>query len=72
LKGKEHLIELQFLPGYAPKLNAVEYVRRKTKRTMTHNRYFRRFEDLKRALARRFNWYQGNPASLRTTVPLFS
>jgi transposase len=72
LEGKEHLIELHFLPGYAPKLNAVEYVRRKTKKTMTHNRYFSRFEDLKQALARRFNRYQGNPASLKTTVPHFS
>lgn len=72
LKGKERLIELHFLPPYAPKLNAVEYVWKKTKKSTTHNRYFPRFEDLKRALARRFNRFQGNPASLRTAVPHFA
>ena len=72
LKGKEDLIELHFLPPYAPKLNAVEYIWRKTKKTITHNRYFPNFQDLKRALARRFNRFQGNPASLRTTVPHFA
>ena len=72
MKGKESLIELHFLPRYAPKLNAVEYVWKKTKKTITHNRYFSRFEDLTTALARRFNRFQGNPASLRTTVPYFA
>jgi transposase len=72
LKGKEHLIELHFLPPYAPKLNAVEYVWKKTKKAITHNRYFARFEDLKHALEKRFNRYQGNPVSLRTSVLHFT
>jgi transposase len=72
LQGKERIIELHYLPAYAPKLNAVEYIWKKTKKTITHNRYFRRFEDLKQALARRFNRFQGNPASLRSTVPHFA
>ena len=72
LEDKGDLIELHFLPPYAPKLNAVEYVWKKTKKSITHNRYFARFQDLKGALARRFNRYQGNPASLRTVVPHFA
>ena len=69
LKGKEDLIELHFLPPNAPKLNVVEYVWKKTKKTITHNRYFPCFQELKQALARRFNRYQGNPASLRSVIP---
>ena len=72
LKGKEDLIELHFLPAYSPKLNAVEYVWRKTKRAITHNKFFPRLQDLKAALARRFNRFQGNPASLRSAIPYFA
>ena len=71
LKGKEHLIELHFLPAYSPKLNAAEYVWRKTKRAITHNKFFSRLQDLRQALARRFNRFQGNPASLRSAIPPF-
>lgn len=72
LEGKQDLIELHFLPSYSPKLNAVEYVWRKTKQTITHNKFFPNLEDLKQDLARRFNRYQGNPASLRTVIPYFA
>ena len=72
LSGKEHLMEFHFLPAYSPKLNAVEYVWRKTKRAITHNKFFPRLQDLRQALARRFNRFQGNPASLRSTVPHFA
>ena len=72
LEGKEHLMEFHFLPAYSPKLNAVEYVWRKTKRAITHNKFFPRLQDLRQALARRFNRFQGNPASLRSAVPHFA
>jgi putative transposase len=72
LEDKEDLIELHFLPPYAPKLNAVEYIWRKTKKSITHNKYFPKFQDLKQALARRFNRFQGNPASIRNTIPNFA
>lgn len=72
LKGKEALIEFHFLPSYSPKLNAVEYVWRKTKRAMTHNKFFEKLHNLKEDLARRFNRFQGNPASLRSAIPHFA
>jgi transposase len=72
LKGNGDLIELHFLLPNAPKLNAAEYVWKKTKKTSTHNRYFPRFQDPKQALARRFNRYQGNPALLRSVIPHFA
>jgi transposase len=72
LEGKEDLIELHFLPPYSPKLNAVEYVWKKTKKKITHNKYFPKLIDLRQALARRFNRFQGNTASLRTVIPHFA
>ncbi len=72
LKGKEHLIELHFLPPYAPQLNALEYLWKKTKKAIPHNRYFPKFQDLKQALACRSNRFQGNPASVRTAIPHFA
>lgn len=64
-------IELFFLPPYSPDLNAQEYVWRVTRRSATHNRYFKTREELHDALFRRFNRFQGNPASLRSTVASF-
>ena len=72
LVGKEDLIELHFLPPYSPKLNAVEYLWRKTKGAITHNKFFPKLQDLKQALAVRFNRFQGNPASIRSAVPCFA
>ena len=65
-------IKLHFLPKYSPKLNAVEYIWRKIKRLTTHNRYFETLEELHAELFRRFNRFQGNPASLRSTVAGFT
>lgn len=61
-------IELHFLPPYSPNLNPVEQIWRRTKAIATHNRYFPTLDSLREALFRRFNRYQGNPASIRGTV----
>lgn len=61
-------IELHFLPPYSPEFNPIEILWRQTKRIATHNRYFATLNDLHRKLFRRFNRYQGNPASLRGLV----
>lgn len=65
-------IELFFLPPYSPEYNAVEYVWKETPRKTTHNRFFKRLEDLKEGLAIRFNRFQGNPASLRNVIKSFA
>jgi transposase len=72
LEGNSNGIEVHFLPKYSPKLNATEYVWRKVKRLTTHNRYFATARELAGELFRRFNRFQGNPASLRTTIPGFA
>lgn len=72
LKGKEHLIELHFLPPYSPKLNAAEYLWRKTKKATTHNRYFAKVEELVQALNRQLARFRESPDSIRSTVPHFA
>lgn len=64
-------IELCFLPAYSPDLNAQESVWRLTRRNATHNRYFKIEDELKAAIFRRFNRFQGNPASLRGIIKPF-
>jgi transposase len=65
---RSELIELHFLPAYSPKLNAAEQLWRRAKREATHNRFFPTLVALRKALFRRFNRFQGNPASLRGIV----
>jgi len=72
LNGKEALIELHFIPPYSPKLNAAEYLWKKTKKATTHNRYFAKFDELIEALNQQFARFQRSPASIRTTIPHFA
>lgn len=64
-------IKLHFLPAYSPQFNAQEGVWRLTRRKSTHNRHFKTKDDLKTALFKRFNRFQGNPASLRGMIAPF-
>jgi transposase len=41
------VIELFFLPPYSPDLNAIEMCWKKTRRAVTHNRFFESIDDLK-------------------------
>jgi transposase len=72
LKGEQDRIKLHYLPPYSPKLNAAEYVWKETRRKTTHNRFFETLNELKQRLFRRFNRFQGNPASLRTVLASFA
>lgn len=58
-------IELHFLPPYSPQFNPIERVWKETKKASVHNRFFEKLEEMKKAIFRRFNRFQGNPASLR-------
>jgi len=68
--AEEHsdVIKLHFLPPYCPDLNAQEPVWQLTKRRATHNRFFDREDRLQETVKRRFNRFQGNPASLRQLI----
>lgn len=43
-------LELFFLPAYSPDLNAIEMLWRKTRRNVTHNRYFGTLKEMKKEL----------------------
>jgi transposase len=46
LEEMKDVLELMFLPPYAPDLNAIEMLWRKTRRNVTHNRYFESLDNL--------------------------
>jgi transposase len=50
-----------FLVRYAPKFTAVEYVWKKTNKTMTHNRCFSRLVDLRSAFGAKIPPAPGKP-----------
>lgn len=58
-------IEIHLLPAASPELNPTETLWRITKLAATHNRYFPTLESLRTTIRRKFNRFQGNPASLR-------
>lgn len=72
LKKNKARIELHFLPPYSPELNATERVWKETRRKSTHNRFFGSVKEFKERLFRRFNRFQGNPASLRSVIASFA
>jgi transposase len=71
LEANKSKIELHFLPAYSPQFNAQECVWRLTRRKSTHNRYFSKKSELHKTIFRRFNRFQGNPASLRGIIEPF-
>jgi transposase len=47
LETMSDVLELFFLPAYSPDLNAIEMLWKKTRREVTHNRFFENIEKLK-------------------------
>lgn len=47
LENMKDVIELFFLPPYSPDLNAIEMLWKKTRRAVTHNRFFESLDNLK-------------------------
>lgn len=65
LETQKDRIELHFLPAYSPQFNPIEKVWKATKKASIHNRHFESIDQLRDTLFRRFNRFQGNPASLK-------
>ena len=47
LESMSDVLELFFLPAYSPDLNAIEMLWKKTRRAVTHNRFYENIEKLK-------------------------
>jgi transposase len=71
LAAKRHRIELFRLPPYSPEFNPIEGVWKTTKKTTTHNRFFRTTTDRDSALTATFHRFNTNPASIAGHVARF-
>lgn len=61
LESVKEKLELFFLPPYSPDLNAIEMLWKKTRRNVTHNRYFEYLKDLHEALMKYWsNFFEPN------------
>ncbi len=67
LKSLKEKIELMYLPAYSPELNPIESFWRKTRRGVTHNRYFESLQQEGECLDRYFNKFK-NPNSILTSL----
>jgi transposase len=57
LENMKDVIELFFLPPYSPDLNAIEMLWKKTRRAVTHNRFFQSLDNLKYDLKMYWNQF---------------
>lgn len=57
LEEMKDVIELFFLPPYSPDLNAIEMLWKKTRRAVTHNRFFESLDNLKYDLKMYWNQF---------------
>lgn len=60
LQSIKDKIELMFLPAYSPELNPIESFWKKTRRCVTHNRYFETLSEEEKCLDHFFNKFK-NP-----------
>ena len=58
LNSVKDKIELMYLPAYSPELNPIESFWKKTRRGVTHNRYFESLEEEKGCLDHFFNKFK--------------
>lgn len=58
LKSIKDKIELMYLPAYSPELNPIESFWKKTRRGVTHNRYFNSLVEEGECLKRFFNKFK--------------
>lgn len=60
-------LELLFLPAYSPELNPIEYLWKKTRRDVTHNRYFQSHQEQKEVLKEYFRKFR-KPNKILTSL----
>lgn len=67
LESVSDLLELCFLPPYSPDINIIERLWKKTRREVTHNRYFEKLESIRYDLSMYWNRFT-QPNEILTTV----
>ena len=71
LEMNRHRIELHRLPAYSPELNGIEGVWKTTKRTTTHNRFYRTVAERDAALTNTFERFDASPGLVAGHVARF-
>lgn len=71
LAANRHRIELFRLPPYSPEFNGIEGIWKATKKTTTHNRFYRTTDERDAALTRTFNAFDRRPALIAGHVARF-
>jgi len=71
LHRNSHRIELHRLPAYSPELNGIEGVWKQTKKTTTHNRFYRTVEERDHALTNTFETFKADPHTIAGHVARF-
>jgi len=71
LAANHRHIELFRLPPYSPEYNPIEGVWKMTKKTTTHNRFFRTTHERDEALTSTFRNFNANPATIAGQVARF-
>jgi transposase len=67
LESVSDLLELCFLPPYSPDINIIERLWKKTRREVTHNRYFEKLESIRYDLSMYWNNFT-KPNEILTTL----
>lgn len=67
LESVSDLLELCFLPPYSPDINIIERLWKKTRREVTHNRYFEKLESIRYDLSMYWNRFT-QPNEILTTL----
>lgn len=67
LKSVNYKIKLMYLPAYSPELNPIESFWKKTRRCVTHNRYFESLAQERECLLYFFNKFK-NPNNILTSL----
>ena len=67
LKSVKGRIKLLYLPAYSPELNPIELFWKKTRRSVTHNRYFESLKEERVCLDRFFNKFK-KPNGILTSL----
>ena len=71
LAANAHRIALFRLPPYSPELNGIEGIWKATKKTTTHNRFYRNTVERDAALATTFTMFDRNPRMIARHVARF-
>lgn len=71
LAANKHRIELHRLPPYSPELNPIEGVWKETKKTTTHNRFYRTTQERDAALTATFERFDAQPACIYGRIARF-